>query len=62
MNFSQPVIKTRKGATEASCLGYRRAAGVKGDIGLNLLLGKTFAPDQHGTSSIQDEENIMEDM
>lgn len=30
--FSESVIKTRQGATETSCLGYRRAAGVKGDV------------------------------
>lgn len=45
----EPVIKTRQPATEVSCLGYRRAAGVEGHVGFEFpFVGRDW-PHEEGS-------------
>ncbi len=51
--FFKLIIKTRQPATEVSCLGYRRAAGVKGHVGFESpFVGKDRPKMNRGTDSM----------
>lgn len=51
--FFELVIKTRQSATEVTCLGYRRAAGVKGHVGFeSLSVGRDLPQMNRGIGSM----------